>query len=402
MNDSPENRNESRGRRGPGEHGSRNLDGRRPSTPGEHGSPALDERIGRDLNALRERSRRAQIPFRETMESLSGDGAEGRKTPWEERSMVWLRFLRTRTRLVTVGAVAVLALALLVVPISYQKVVGHEVALAVSGGGMNDELVREVAAEFKEVLETDAVNVAVHDDGNGPQYKLVAKVPTGTGSSPKAVSRAFARTLNEKGYTAEAHWTPIKEAVSGTVYAMVYDNVIHVSIDDKSADELEAEIAEALAAAGVPNAQVSVTLDGDDQVKIEVQATSEGPMDATGEGRARIVLTSGGAALGGQGEDCEVRLMRRATETGEQLIVEVTANGQTVTAIVDDPESLSDAELSGLVQEQLAAQGAGDLSVSCQDGHVQVLSAGTMAAEEDSGVRPTTWGRVKQEVGKGN
>ena len=309
--------------------------------------------------------------------------------------MAWTGFLKKRPRLATLAATAVVAAALLVVPISYDKVVGHDVTLSLAGDGLNQNLVRGIAAEFKEALDAEMVNVTADQDDGNLLYTFSARA---TGSNAPAVSEAFARTLTGRGLVAEANSTPVKERVSSNVYAMALDNVVHISIDGKSAEELEAEIAAQLEAAGL-DAQVSVTMEGDDHMRIEVQATAEGPIDE--DGHTQIVLTSGGEPLGGEFEDVSCRMMIKEDASGtQQLTIEVDDNGQTVTATIDDPKSLSDGELAARVHEQLAAQGL-DISVSAENGRVRLMSLED-AAGQDSNVKKTTWGQLKNKMKDSN
>jgi hypothetical protein len=354
----------------------------------------VSERVDRDLTALAARNRKNQPPLSQTLRTLSGRRPE---RGWEERFMVWTGFLKKRPRLATLAATAVVAAALLVVPISYDKVVGHDVTLSLAGDGLNQNLVSGIAAEFKEALDSDMVNVNADQDDGNLLYTFSARA---TGSNAPAVSEAFARTLTGRGLVAEANSTPVKERVSSNVYAMALDNVVHISIDGKSAEELEAEIATQLEAAGL-DAQVSVTMEGDDHMRIEVQATAEGDCQIHAGECPQIVLTSGGEPLGGEFEDVSCRMMIKETASGaRQLMIEVDDNGNTVTATVDDPESLSDSELAVRVHQQFAAQGL-DVSVSAQNGRVRLMSLeGT--AEQDSNVKKTTWGQIKNKMKDSN
>ena len=368
-------------------------------TPGTHADKTrqddneLDTRIDRDLKALSTRSRQDPPSLSETIHTLAGE-SPGRQ--WEERLMALTGFFKSRPRVATFAAVAVLAAALLVVPFSYQKVVGHQVSLVVAGPGVNQTLMQGIASEFKETLDVDEVKMMAEAGETGTEYTLVAET-RGKKGAP-AIAQAFARSLTAKGYTARSSSSPIKEKVNGSVYAMVMSNTIEIDVDGKTAEQLEAEIVAALTASGIPNAEVSVTL-GDNQMKIEVKAMSEGPIDGDAtDDHAQIVLTSGGEVLGGGGESVEVGIKKIRDENGERLIVEVTKNGQTATATIQDAGSLSDDDLAEAVRAQLAAQGV-DYEVSCLNGRVKVSSP---ASDEGSDVRPTTWGKLKQKMNDDN
>ncbi len=368
----------------------------------ETASPT-DAAVDRDLAALDARSRHDLKPLATTLANLSG--ARRRRT-WEERLMTG--FWTKRPRLAMAGAVAVLALALLVVPVSYERVTGHQVSVTLTGAQIERPVMDEIAEGLKTALGADEVGVAARRGDSGYEYTLSAGVEAAGNASPKTVAEAFARTLEEKGYHARAEVTPIRERTSGNVYAMMLDNVIRVSVDGKNADELEAEIAQQLAAAGVPNAEVSVTMDGDDRMEVQISAEAEGaPGEIDLEGPTRIMLTMDGEDLGGATQDVGVRVMNTAADDGtERMNVEVDHDGTTAVAVVDDPASLDDAALAAAISDQLVAQGLTGLSVNVSDGKVEVLvvdpEAGVLGAAEDGAQKKATWGEVKRKYGESN
>jgi hypothetical protein len=358
----------------------------------------LDDRVARDLETLHSRSRRDVLPLSSTLRIPARTGG-GR----EDRLMALPRFLGSHPRFAVLAGVAVVALAFLLVPFSYEHVVGQEVTLHMAGEGLTPDLARNIAHELGGSFENATVNVASRQADEGTLYTVVAKVSGDDAGSAAAVSEAFARSLREKGYEAKAITTPVKEQTSGSLYAMAFDRTVRVSIDGKTADELEAEITAQLAAAGVPNAQVSVTREGDDHMKIEVMAESQGE-PGTADAHPQLILTSDGKDLGagmdGEAADCDIRLMKTVDDAGEHLIVEVTRSGETGTATVDDPASLSDAGLAAAVAEQLAAQGFTDLDVSADGGRLEILvgDSGLSPQSGDVGVQEkTSWGALKSK-----
>jgi hypothetical protein len=362
-------------------------------TPQPGSFPDPEDRIRRDLGALGARSRQNPPTLARTMNALSGRVPKG---TWEERLMAWTGFLKMHPRFAALTVAATVAAALLVVPISYNKVVGHEVAVSLNGAGVSRDLVDALAAEFKDALHADAVSVRVDESDGQTVYTLSAAARE---KQAPAVSRTFASALTARGIPAESHATPIRSKVSGNVYAMAYDNTfgsaIQVEIDGKSAEEIESEILAQLEAAGF-DAQVSVTMDGDDHMKIEVKAESEGPEAATGD-EAQIVLTKDGQPLGGALETGQVRMTKAVDGAGETLTVEVANGGKTLTAVVEDAGSLSDAELADAVHRKLAEQGL-DVSVSAENGKITLLNLEDLT-DGPAPVEKTTWGRIKKELG---
>ena len=371
---------------------------------GSHAGPRgpIDEGVDRDLKALAARSHRNMKSLTDTIDGLAGGRPDGTR---EERRMASIRFFGARPRLAVVAAVAGLALALLVIPVSYQRVVGHEVTLDLAGSAVDQGTIRGVATEFKAALDADAVRVEAQAGENGVGYTLAARVPARNGRSARAVAEAFAHTLNGKGYTAQASVSPVREKVSSNVYAMVAENVIQVSVDGKNAAEVEAEIAAQLAAAGIPDAQVSVTVDEDgSRIQIEVRAECDAPADPC-VAAPEIVLTAGGEDLAGEVSDAKVQIRKTMSEAGSSLVIDLEQGDRTGTVTVDRPETLSDTELLAEIQRQLAALGMTDLSVSVENGIVRCFDTDALLTKSaptatPGGAEQSSFGKVKSKYNR--
>ena len=367
-----------------------------PGRESKTGSP--DARIDRDLEALRATSRRDMTSLDHIVEGLP-DSRPGR--PREEIPMAFLGWFKGRPRVAVPAAVALIAAALLVIPVSYQHTVGQKVTLELAGAGVTRSTLDGIVHQFKGALDAGAVRVEARNGDDAMTYSLSTTVPAKDGASAKAITRAFVHTLTDKGYTASASVDPIREKTSGNVYAMMLDNVIQVSVDGKSASEIEAEIAQELAAAGIPNAQVSVTMDEPGKMEIQVKAESDGSTPIPDQ-PVEVQLTSDGKPLGGDLHRAEIRMRRTQDDAGEHLILDVTDAGKSGTVTIDDPGSLGDSELAARIQEALAAQGMDGLSVSVQDGQVEVLSTGAPAGAAPTATEPTSWGKLKKQYTKDN
>lgn len=363
-------------------------------------SDPMNPRINRDLNSLATQNRRDQPSLSQTIQTVSGKQPE---KP-EERFMAWTRFFSGHRRFTALAATVAVAMAMLVVPFSYDKVVGHDVTLTMSGD-LNRDLVQSIAKEFSNALDAEGVNMTSTSDNGSVKYELQTLAKDGDAAD---IADAFARTLTERGITATATSTQVKERVSSNVYAMAYDNAIHISIDDKSPEELANEIATQFEAAGL-DAEVSVIMEGDEQMMIEVRAMSDGSVPEGGE--PQIVLTSGGEPLcgpwtpgGGGGEfenaSCRIMIEESAATGSSSMIVEVGNKGETVRAKVENFESLSDDELAAQVQKLLAAQGV-NASVSAQNGRISLFvserDGAPTATQGSSATRDATWGELKSK-----
>ena len=351
--------------------------------------------VDQDLRELHARSAR-RLP------SLAAVGARARsrRTGSEGGLVSVFRVFVERPRLTAGLTAAVVGLALLIVPISYDKVVGQEVSLTLSGPGLDKATLETVADRLSDALEDVPVTLAVEQSPAGKSYTLSAVAPGNRPARARAAADALVSGLEERGWTASAEVHPKRERVSGNLYAMARDNVIQVSIDGKSDDELEAEIRDALLAAGIPDAQVSVTTsaDGEHQtLEVGIQRTVDSADGSVPEVEpVDIVLTRDGQPLGGfteaTREDMKVMIDGEGTMT-----VEFLRNGQPVTAAVEDVAGKSDQEIATLLTRQLADQGVTDLSVSVEDGRVHLLRPTDLPV---GSTEETTWGELKKDFSK--
>jgi hypothetical protein len=282
--------------------------------------------------------------------------------------------LRARPWIATAVAGALAAVALLVIPISYQRVVGYDVALTLGGSTLEVDRIREIAQQFKGLLRADHVTVRAVDTGR-PEFVLDVTVPAGSGRSAGAVARAFAAGLVKMGYAASATTSPKKERVSGTVYAYARDRVIEINLDGKSAAQLESEIRQRLAEAGVTDARVSVTDLGGDHRKIGVELEAKRHLDPTSDPKQleqafpELVLKRAGVPIDGKG--FTVRVEKKRSPSGTSLVVRVGQDGKSAEALVANPESMTDAALTAEIEAQLKRAGL-EVTVAVKDGGVEI------------------------------
>jgi hypothetical protein len=177
------------------------------------------------------------------------------------------------------------------------------------------------------------------------------------------------------GQQASLAITPVKERVSGTVYAYAYDRVIEISMDGKTAPQLEAEIQRRLAEAGIAGASVSVTHPGGDPNELKVQVEAKRDRDAgQAPGQAlekfpELVLTKNGSPVAGQ--HFAVGIEKRHTADGLMLTVRVHQGERTGVAQVPRSDSMSDAALAAAMESQLKAAGL-DVVVTVNAGEIEV------------------------------
>jgi type IV pilus biogenesis protein CpaD/CtpE len=265
---------------------------------------------------------------------------------------------------------AVVVIAVLFVPISYERAVGNDVGLTLSGERVEPEL-RAIAQDLKGRLGTGAVSVeAIQEDGP-PQFVLRTSSDERSRAKVEGTALAFARELAAKGHSASVQVTPRREQVRYPVAAYAWDRIIQISVDGKSAPQLESEIRQRLSEAGVPDAQVSVTdhPGGGRDVNLKVERRHEGPAgSAPTEPMPELVLTKNGAPIA---EGVGVKVRKKNLNGVVSLVVEVMQEGRTATAEIPNADSMSDADLASAISSRLA-QGGINARVQVVNGEVKV------------------------------
>lgn len=341
------------------------------------GDAERDERIARDLGALRS-VRAGDLP---SVEETIRAARRLRPDPGLEPNgirrilMQALGFIHTRP-LASAVAVAVLIVAAgMVVPVSYDRVTGHDVALTLSGGGLEMEQVAGVAKDMKARLGAGGVSVEVEGGATGTRYTLRATAPDRSRAELAGATSALIRDLAGKGVSASVGVSPRLERVRYPVAAYAWDQIIRISVDGKSAPQLESEIRQRLAEAGVPDAQVSVTdvPDGGRNVSLRVERhrTSDDPAAEPHEPMPEVVLTKEGAPLA-DANAVKVQLQKRKTQDGAvTLVADVAAHGKTAKVEIPNVQAMTDAELANALSTQLRRAGL-DMNVTVTGGKVSI------------------------------
>ena len=287
--------------------------------------------------------------------------------------MALIHSVRTRPTVAAAFAGALAVLVAMVVPVSYERVVGQDVALTVAGTDLGNAEIGNVARGLKQALGASSVMVEATSSG-GP-YVLHASLPRRSGGDVRRTTDVFASELASRGYAASVQVTPRREKVRSPAVAYAFDQIINISVDGKSAAALEAEIRDRLAQAGVHDAQVSVTdrPDGGREVKmtVERQAVNDGTQPPP-EPMPQIVLSKDGAPLQG-GEGIAVKVKKLKTDSSTTLIVEVNSNGKTAKVEVPNSDTMSDAAIAAQIDSQLRQAGI-DARVTVTGGKISVES----------------------------
>lgn len=247
--------------------------------------------------------------------------------------------LRRRPWLAPALGAALAALALLV-PFSYQKTTGYDVSLELSG-----PTAVSVGASLAPALAKSLGAPSASMTAGGEGVTLQARVPLLQSAGLATRAEGFAKELIARGIPARARITPVVETVSGNLYAMTRDRVIDINIqaDGRTTAEIEAQIRDQLQSAGISDAQVSVTKQGDN-TQIQISAHPAPNSDGTSEIN-QVNVTVDGAQGSSNTRRAEIHMEPGQTMTDAEieasLEAQLRAQGTEVDAVVQNGKVVS-------------------------------------------------------------
>ena len=281
----------------------------------------------------------------------------------------------TRRWITFAGGLALATLFLVGVPLPYQRTVGHEVTLSLSGANLDRSQLQHVADQMRSLLHARGVRVSVVEESPGDaRFELTTEVPRESGADVATVAQALEAALQAKGFDAETRVEARKERISGTLLAMAQERIIEISVDGKSAAELEREIARALTDAGLDYAQVSVEEEAGGGKRVTIEAKAESDRPGSGEVlEPTIVLSSNGQPLSEQSDAQRTtcRILKRMEDSGAVLAIEVTKGSRETTVEIPNPETYSDSDLASEIESRLFREGI-SADVTVQDGRIEL------------------------------
>jgi hypothetical protein len=253
-------------------------------------SQRRNDDLERDLESLRTVTERGLPTIQHTARTLAARSAGRAQRPIEEG--FWMRsrrFWSARPGLAIAGAAVLVAIVLGIVPVSYDRTVGHDVTLSLGAPAPEDAALGRIATELERALGTRDVRVRTPLGGGSPIF--AARVAGGWGREVERTAAAFASALTARGIPASAQVEPRRQHVSTNLIARAMDRVIELRIEraGRSPAEIEADIRTQLEAAGVRNPQVQVSQDGD-QTRIDIQGETQEP-GAEGEVHLKLQAT---------------------------------------------------------------------------------------------------------------
>lgn len=293
-----------------------------------HPRDQLDHRIERDQEALGAASRAALWPL-ERVRRIAATETQIR--PRGETIMSKLSRWKSRPRLVSILGVCAVAAVLLVIPLRYQRTVGHRIDLTVSGEALDRVGIERLTGDVGLVTRARALQVSQAAGGGvalGIEMRATSEERAGR------VAAALVERLRERDFTAEARVSPITETVSGNVYAMVRDRIIVIDVDTegKTDQEVEDEIRAQLLDDGVADPEVKYDNDGDETV-VRVQGERDGKSfnivhkKLGDEHEAGVRMEIGWLDIsreeGMTDEELEQKILRQLAERGLDGVVEI-------------------------------------------------------------------------------
>ncbi|HET9886756.1 MAG TPA: hypothetical protein VFR10_04525 [bacterium] len=319
--------------------------------------------IHRDLAAFRKMTEQ-DVP------ELSHVARAVRNLPSQSEERALMKLFRNHPFMAP--AVMTLAVLFLVMflPVSFDRTVGQDVSLKLSGVALDQARVKALATEMKSQLGAEHVEVRTEENTGTPSFEFRAFVASKSDRQAHYVLDAFHRTLTEQGLLVTTSLTPRVERVSGNVAAYAAENVIHINTQGKSASQIESEIRSAMIAAGMDNVQVSVTdrPEGGREVRIEAERETTQPGQEIAE--PQVVLEGEGQATDPDAQRVKVRKLK--DEAGAiSLVVDVQDKNHSATATVQNPDSMSESAVASEIRSQLFAAGI-DADVTFTNGKIEV------------------------------
>jgi hypothetical protein len=335
--------------------------------------PNATDDLRADLAALKKVSDRDLPDLKHVMNEISRRDAV-KAAPimgWRRRIMAAVQTMKARPVLAALAAAVVLIAVGMVVPVSYDRVTGHDVSISLSGANFTPDQIAPMAKEMKATLGAEGVQVDAMDDNGVARFVFHTTLPERSRAEAARKAGAFMKELAQKGIAASLAVAPHKEHVTSPAVAYAWNQIIQISVDGKSASALESEIKQRLAEAGLPDAQVSVKDGGQGgrEISVNVQRQNIGGAPAGQQPEPELVLTKNGAPITG---GSTVRIKKMKDESGAtSMVVETSDHGKTATATIPNADKMSDAQLQSAIETQFRQAGL-NVRVEVVGGQIKV------------------------------
>jgi hypothetical protein len=319
--------------------------------------------IHRDLAAFR------QITEQNVPElSHVARAVRNRQSRSEERALMKL----FRSHPFMAPAVMTLAVLFLVMflPVSFDRTVGQDVSLKLSGVALDQARVNALATEMKSQLGAEKVEVRAEENAGTPSFEFRAFVASKSDQQARYVLDAFHRTLSEQGLQVATSLSPRVERVSGNVAAYAAENVIRINTQGKSASQIESEIRSAMIDAGMDNVQVSVTDRPEGGREVRIQAEREATQPGQEIAEPQLILE--GEAQPADAQTLRVKVKHLKDDAGVfTLVVDVQSQDRSATVTIPHADTMSDGAIASEIKSQLFSSGI-DADVEVTGGKIEI------------------------------
>jgi hypothetical protein len=256
---------------------------------------------------------------------------------------------RSRTILVPLAAAAAAGIVLLL-PVSFEKTLGHDVVVTVSAPGLDGDHVTAVLHEIMWLTRASGLRVEADVSESGTAYRFVGSVGASAGAKAQRSLDALASVLREYGCEVTAGITPRQERVAGRVGGLLAARWAAFGADDAPVSKLEAEIRRHLVAAGFEQEQVSMPVPGPSQIRPS-EATPAAPADTSSRPLPKIVL--------GEGVRSWTLVTREARDAAgaRSLVVVLGKDGRSTAVQLSNVDAMSRSALAVALQQELERAG---------------------------------------------
>jgi hypothetical protein len=291
-----------------------------------------------------------------------------RQSRSEERAL--MKLFRDHPFMAPAAMTLAVLFLVMFVPVSFDRTVGQDVSLKLSGAALDEARVKALATEMKSQLGAESVEVHAEAGAGAPSLEFRAFVASKSDAQAHDVLNAFQRALTEQGLQVATSLKPRVERVSGNVAAYAAERVIRINTQGKSAAQIESEIRSAMIDAGMDNVQVSVTDRPEGGREVRIEANHEATQPGQEIEEPQLVLEGEGQMT--DANMLRVKMRKLKDDAGViSLVVEVQDKDRSATATVQNPDSMSESALASEVKSQLFSAGI-DADVTFTNGKIEV------------------------------
>jgi hypothetical protein len=223
--------------------------------------------IRKSMDSLRNEDTPEATPFSEIRSSLETHSATPSRKEYSRMAEITRKMAARKKFSFGLGLAAAALLLFTLVPFSYDRVVGYDVEI--SGINPNQTININPIVQAMSGLGYDNISVSTNYASSGTSVQIM-NLP-----DKKAAQEASAVFSTLTGLSGDVEFSPKVEAVSGSLFAQVKEQLFTVEIEASGGtpEEIQANIEAQLASMGISGAEATVNQDGD---QMDIQITIPG------------------------------------------------------------------------------------------------------------------------------